>query len=164
TSPEALVAVGDGGALGGEGDAAPRAAKPKATAAAEPKPAPPPAPPHKPEAPAAGAEDWGINVASYAAADDAARQVQQLRSAGYPASVQQAQVRTQTWHRVQLRGYGSAAAARAAADELQTRFGYRGLWVVRNTPAGHPAAPEPAAAAAPEQPGHDTTTEAAAPR
>ncbi|MDR3415356.1 MAG: hypothetical protein P4L83_04140, partial [Nevskia sp.] len=51
TSPEALLAVGDAGAVAGEGDGAPPAPKHKATAAAEPNPAPPRAPPHTPLAP-----------------------------------------------------------------------------------------------------------------
>jgi hypothetical protein len=32
---------------------------------------------------------------------------------------------------VQLRGYASPEAARAAAAELQSRYAYQGLWVTR---------------------------------
>ncbi|MDE0854050.1 MAG: SPOR domain-containing protein, partial [Nevskia sp.] len=68
-------------------------------------------------------------------AADADQHAQQLRGAGYAATVQTAQVRGQTWYRVQLRGYPSADAARAVAAELQSRFSYQGLWINRTGPA-----------------------------
>lgn len=103
---------------------APDVAPPIATASI---PAPAPAPP--PSLPPGGSGAWGVNIASYPAQADAEQHARQLQAAGYAATVQQAQVRSQTWFRVQLRGYASADAARAAAGELEARFSYRGLWV-----------------------------------
>lgn len=155
TSPEAMLAANDSGPDGvtteGEPVALPPspppvprslpASKPALTPATGTNPAaavPPPAAPAAQAPPAAppGNGDWGVNVASYPVADAAQKQAQQLRSAGFTAAVQQAQVKGQTWYRVQLRGYASADAARAASGELQTRFGYQGLWVTRTGPAG----------------------------
>jgi cell division septation protein DedD len=128
--------------------APPRPVAPPPMAALAPPAAPPqPAPAISAPAPVAaspaattaqmpgGSGEWGINIASYPVADDARKHAQQLRSAGYSATVQQALVKRQTWYRVQLRGYPSADAARAIAAELQARFSYQGLWVNRTGPA-----------------------------
>lgn len=120
-----------------------------------PKPAPPSAPAPMPAPPAAATPgqppaeasaapgpasaaggDWGVNVASYPAADAAQKQAQQLRAAGFSAAVQQAQVKGQTWYRVQLKGYATPDEARAAAAQLQARFNYQGLWVTRTGSGG----------------------------
>jgi hypothetical protein len=114
-------------------------AVPPPMTAPPPQAAAPAATPAAPQA-AAGAGEWGVNIASYPSGDDAEKQAQQLRAAGYAASVQPAQVKGQTWYRVQLKGYNSADAARATAAELQTRYGYPGLWVTRlGAPAATPA-------------------------
>lgn len=84
-----------------------------------------------PYAPAMGAGNWALNVASYADSSAAEKQVEQLRAAGYPAGVQPATVNGKAWHRVQVQGYGSQQAAKAAAVELKTRLGLQGIWVVR---------------------------------
>ena len=127
----------------------PAAAKPATPAALAPKPlpaavSPPPAAVAAPAVPApslppGGSGEWGVNVASYPSTVDADKHAQQLRAAGYAATVQQAQVKGQNWYRVQLRGYPSADAARAVAGELQARFAYQGLWVSKTGPAGAPA-------------------------
>ncbi len=153
TSPEAMLAANDSGTDGlateGEPIVAPRApprmpptARPAAAATANPVPgsapaavAPPPASAPPPAGPPGNGE-WGVNIASYPLADAAQKQAQQLRTAGFAAAVQQAQVKGQIWYRVQLKGYASADAARAASAELQARFGYQGLWVNRTGPAG----------------------------
>ncbi|HWY23373.1 MAG TPA: SPOR domain-containing protein [Nevskia sp.] len=153
TSPEAMLAVNDSGSDGltteGEPIVVPRAPprtppapRPTAPAAANPAAgsAPPAAPPVSPSpvppppAPPGNGE-WGVNIASYPVEDAAQKQAQQLRAAGFAAAVQQAQVKGQSWYRVQLRGYASAEAARAASAELQARFGYQGLWVNKTGPA-----------------------------
>jgi len=157
SSPEALLAAND---AGNDEPAAPGSAQPlvapvqtRIAPPAPPKTLPPQPGPRPaaaaaglaPPAPAApssasdGSGEWGVNIASYPAADDADRHAQQLRAAGYAATVQQAQVKGQTWFRVQLRGYPSADAARAVAGELQARFSYQGLWVNKTGPAIAPA-------------------------
>lgn len=94
--------------------------------------APPAAGPPLPvSAPASGGRDWALNVASYADATAAERQAQQLRAAGYPVAVQPATVNGKSWYRVQVPGYGSQQAAKAAAQELQNKLGLKGVWVVR---------------------------------
>jgi len=150
TSPEAMLAANDSGGEGvtTEGEPMPPPPPPKpATRPAVPAPAPPlppsaatpaAAPAAAAAAPPPGNGEWGVNVASYPAGDAAQRQAQQLQAAGFAAAVQQAQVKGQTWYRVQLRGYASAEAARAAAAELQARFAYQGLWVTRTGPSPAP--------------------------
>lgn len=153
TSPEAMLAANDAGSDDPGAEAMPPApavtppkaaltlqpdlkpALPPTTAIApRPQPAPPATAPSQPP-PAGGSGEWGINVASYPTVADADQHAQQLRGAGYAATVQPAQVRGQTWYRVQLRGYPSADAARAVAAELQSRFSYQGLWINRTGPA-----------------------------
>lgn len=146
TSPEAMLAASDSG---DDEPAAPAAPPPQAkplprptilalspAAPAQPAsaatPAPPPAAPAAPAAPQPVPDgQWGVNIASYPAPEVAQKHAQQLRAAGYLAAVQQAQVKGQSWFRVQVRGYASADAARAVAAELQARFAYQGLWVTR---------------------------------
>lgn len=80
---------------------------------------------------ATAASSWVVNVASYPEQDSASRQVQQMQTAGYTASVQPAEIKGRTWYRVQLRGFATADAARAKATEVQDRLGYHNLWVVQ---------------------------------
>lgn len=82
-------------------------------------------------APTPGGKDWALNVASYADAASAERQAAQLRGAGYPVAVQPATVNGKNWYRVQVPGYASQQAAKAAAQELQSKLGLKGVWVVR---------------------------------
>ena len=91
-------------------------------------PTPPPA---TPPSGMGGGRDWALNVASYADAASAERQAAQLRGAGYPVSVQPATVNGRNWYRVQVPGYASQQAAKAAAQELQSKLGLKGVWVVR---------------------------------
>ena len=168
TSPEAMLAANDTGsddpgpdfataaaasapaAIPAPRVSSPPAVKPAAPAALAPKPMPAAASPPAaavasavapaPTLPPGGSGEWGVNVASYPSTEDADKHAQQLRAAGYAATVQQAQVKGQNWYRVQLKGYPSADAARAVASELQARFAYQGLWVNRTGPAG-PTAP-----------------------
>ena len=160
TSPEAMLAADDAGSDDPGAEALPppepapaapaRSApparpesKPAAALAAEIKAPPPsalPAPAAAASAlPPGGAGEWDVNVASYPSVADADQHAQLLRSAGYSATVQPAQVKGQAWFRVQLRGYPSADAARTVAAELQTRFSYQGLWVSKAAPAAAPA-------------------------
>jgi cell division septation protein DedD len=121
----------------------PAPSAPPSTAAASIPAAAAPAPVQAlapPSPPPGGSGAWGVNIASYPAQADAEQHARQLQAAGYAATVQQALVRSQTWFRVQLRGYASADAARAAAAELEARFSYRGLWV-NKTGAAAAAAP-----------------------
>ncbi len=155
TSPEAMLAANDAGSDDPVADPVPAptprpaAAAPKPPPAASVKSAGPglatpkadalaAAPPAAaaPGLPPGGSGEWGVNVASYPTLEDANKHMQQLRGAGYAATVQQALVKDHTWFRVQLKGYPSADAARAAAGELQARFAYQGLWVNKTGPAG----------------------------
>lgn len=160
TSPEAMLAANDAGSDDPGTDPllvqAPRPvaagvpsklppplpAQPKPAAAALPAPIPPAGVTSPPAAtaslPPGGSGEWGVNVASYPTLEDANQHAQQLRAAGYAATVQQALVKEHTWFRVQLRGYPSADAARAVVGELQARFAYQGLWVSKTGPTGAP--------------------------
>ena len=165
TSPEALLAANDAGNDDPGSEPAPAPPPPSRPQPAAPKAAPPAPPgartaaaaapaPLAPKAaataagalpaptalPPGGSGEWDVNVASYPSADDADKHAQQLHAAGYAASVQQAQVKGQSWFRVQLRGYPSADAARAVIAELQARFAYQGMWV-NKAAAAHPPAP-----------------------
>jgi len=75
--------------------------------------------------------DWVINVASYPDPGTAAAQVEQLRAAGYAFSVRPATVKGRTWYRVQMTSFPSQEAARAKADEIQVRLGFKSLWIIR---------------------------------
>jgi len=163
TSPEALLAANDAGSDDPGPEPAPAPSPPRGPAFAVPKATPPtpsmaravaPAPlmpnpaaapaagpvPAPPVLPPGGSGEWDVNVASFPSADDANKHAQQLQANGYAATVQQAQVKGQTWFRVQLRGYPSVDAARAVVAELQARFGYQGLWVHKAGPE-QPTAP-----------------------
>ena len=74
---------------------------------------------------------WALNVASYADTASAEKQAEQLRGAGYAGAVQSATVNGKVWYRVQVIGYPSQQAARAAAQELQAKLGLQGVWVVK---------------------------------
>ena len=74
---------------------------------------------------------WALNVASHADAASAEQQAARLRSAGYLVAVQPATVNGKSWYRVQVPGYESQQAAKAAAQELQAKLGLKGVWVVR---------------------------------
>ncbi|MDB5974858.1 MAG: hypothetical protein JWR07_1618 [Nevskia sp.] len=162
TSPEAMLAASDAGSGDLAADpvpapvprptvalpkppVAPALAKPAVSVLAAPKAdvaassPPAAAAAAAPSLPPGGSGEWGVNVASYPTQEDANKHMQQLRAAGYAATVQQALVNDHTWFRVQLKGYPSADAARAVAGELQARFAYQGLWVNKTGPAGAPA-------------------------
>ena len=83
-----------------------------------------------PSAPAS-VTGWALNIASYADESPARQQAQKLREAGYQAASFAAVVNGRTWYRVQVQGYASEPAARTAIDELQSRFGLKGIWIVR---------------------------------
>ncbi len=162
TSPEAMLAANDAGSDDPGTDPLLAQAPPPVTRAVPSKPLPsvlvqakpaaaalsvpiPPAGAASPSLPATAVSlppgasgEWGVNVASYPTVEDANQHAQQLRAAGYAASVQQALVKEHTWFRVQLRGYPTADAARAVAGELQAHFAYQGLWVSKTGPAGTP--------------------------
>lgn len=108
---------------------APLATPPPVAAVA--KPAAPPVAAGKPVVPAKAAQEWALNIASYADAASAEQQVQRLRDAGYPVVVQPATVNGKSWWRVQVPGYASQQDAKAAANEIQNKLGVRGIWVLR---------------------------------
>lgn len=99
--------------------------------ASRPAQAPAPTAVARPAAPAKPAPEWSLNIASYADAASAEQQVQRLRDAGYPVVVQPATVNGKSWWRVQVPGYASQQDAKAAANEIQSKLGVRGIWVLR---------------------------------
>ena len=111
----------------GEVQAAPLALPPLAPASAA-KPTPAPA---APVAPPANGGSWALNVASYPEASSAEQQAARLREAGYRAATASATVNGKLWHRVQVGGYASREAAKAAADELGSRFKLANIWVLK---------------------------------
>jgi cell division septation protein DedD len=145
TSPEAMLAASDSGDDEPAAPAPPAAPPPAralprptilsmspSTPAGDARPAAAAvAPPAAAPAAAPTGGEWIVNIASYPAAEVAQKHAQQLQAAGYGATVQRAEVKGQGWFRVQIRGYASAEAARAAAAELQARFAYQGLWVAK---------------------------------
>ncbi|MBL6751910.1 MAG: SPOR domain-containing protein [Nevskia sp.] len=150
SSPEALLAQNDA-------EAAAAAAQPPAPAPrpAAPAPARAPAAPAKPAVraehgalpPAAAGtvapETWVVSVGAFADAGQARKLEGQLRAGGFPAALEPVQVRGQTLWRVQLRGYRSADAGKAAAVALGKRFPLKNLWVtqLRPPPAGSASPP-----------------------
>lgn len=112
-----------------------------APATPEVKALPPPAPvATKPAAavqtaavtPAAGSGAWALNIASYSEAAVAEREVVRLRAAGYASALSQpATINGKSWHRVQIGGYTSESAARAAALELKAKLGVQNIWVLK---------------------------------
>ena len=101
-----------------------------------PPPAPTPAPVAAKPAPAApasaGSGAWALNIASFSEAAVAEREVVRLRAAGYASAVSQpATINGKSWHRVQIGGYASESAARAAALELKARLGVQNIWVLK---------------------------------
>lgn len=75
---------------------------------------------------------WALNVASYSDAAIASREAERLRGAGYASAfTQTAQVNGKTWHRVQVSGFASEAAARSTALSLKTSLGFPNIWVLR---------------------------------
>jgi cell division protein FtsN len=80
--------------------------------------------------PASTAQGWIVNLASYEHEAEADSDVLRLQSAGYEARAVAAEVNGDTRYRVQLRGFASAAEARAKADEVQARFGYKNFFLL----------------------------------
>lgn len=83
-----------------------------------------------PPAPASANSQWVLNVASYTEAAVAEKEAARLRAAGYPsASSQPVSINGKSWYRVQLVGFTSEAAARAALVEIKGKLGLRNIWV-----------------------------------
>ncbi len=96
------------------------AGKPNSTVTAvAPKPSTPPAP-----------TGWMLQVASLATAADAELAAKKLRAAGYNAEVITAEVNGRTWHRVRI-GYATAADARKASEEINSKLGFAPGWITR---------------------------------
>lgn len=73
---------------------------------------------------------WGLNLASFST-EAAARALQdQLRVRGYATQITPAAVRERRWFRVQIKGIGDEADARALAAQIATDSGLSGIWVV----------------------------------
>jgi len=109
--------------------------KPKAPSAARLKPAPkaasvpkltPPRPPAPPARAPAGPSSWVIQVASlreYARADAL---VQDLRVKGFPAYIQEAQVKQRLWYRIRIGPELMRERIESVAASLRTKTGLRG--------------------------------------
>ncbi len=79
-----------------------------------------------------GAEPvWALNLGSYAEAEIARGEARKLSVAGYAPVVMGVQIDGRTWYRLQLRGFSTAAEARAKADSLRDTLGFKGAWLVQ---------------------------------
>lgn len=75
---------------------------------------------------------WTLNVASSSDQAVAEREVSRLRAAGYgTASTQAINISGKTWYRVQISGFASDEAARAAARQLKENLGLQNVWVLK---------------------------------
>jgi hypothetical protein len=86
-------------------------------------------------APAAGVESteaaWALNLGSYTDMEAARNAAHKLTAAGYAPVVIGVQVDGRPWYRVQLRGFSTAAEARAKAEDLSNNLGFKGAWLVQ---------------------------------
>jgi hypothetical protein len=81
--------------------------------------------------PAPATTDWTVNLASFSQIEQANEEVQRLQAAGYPAAVESKEVAGVMHYRVQLRSFVTADAARSAANEVASRFGYKDYFLIR---------------------------------
>ena len=79
---------------------------------------------------AASAGEWFVNIGAYASEQSAENWSLRLQNSGYDVVVQEIQTAEgKTLTRVRLTGFGSKAAARSVATELEADFGTGPLWV-----------------------------------
>jgi hypothetical protein len=85
--------------------------------------------------PATGVESaeaaWTLNLGSYTDMEAARNAAHKLTAAGYAPVVIGVQVDGRPWYRVQLRGFSTAAEARAKAEDLSNSLGFKGAWLVQ---------------------------------
>lgn len=74
---------------------------------------------------------WTLNVTSVTELATAQRDVARLMDAGYAPSIQTAQVNNRQWYRVQISGFATVAAAKAAGAQIEQRLGYTGTWTIK---------------------------------
>jgi cell division protein FtsN len=84
-----------------------------------------------PDRPAMSAEGgYMVGLESHLAADAAHAAVTRLDERGYAAEVVRAAIAGQTWYRVVLSGFGSAAEAARFAAEARSSLGLQSPWVI----------------------------------
>jgi cell division septation protein DedD len=77
------------------------------------------------------AVEWVINLASFTTVEQVQGEVQKLQGAGYPAVSEPREVGGIMRYRLQLHGYPTVEAARAVADEVAAKFGYRDYYLFK---------------------------------
>jgi len=75
--------------------------------------------------------DWRLVVMSLRNPARAAAIVAELNAAGYPAELESAQVRGESWQRVVIPQLADKQAARTLGEELRGRFGITDYWLIR---------------------------------
>lgn len=102
--------------------------KPEAKSAAVPEPpsAQPPEPPPTPTPASTGLSSWVIQVASLRERARAYSLVQDLRTKGFPAYIEEAQVRQKLWHRVRIGPEVERKRIESLAASLRAKTGLNG--------------------------------------
>ncbi len=75
-------------------------------------------------------EEFVLNVAAMDIEPNAISAAQDLRRAGYAATVSPQQAPERVFYRIQIEGFNTVDAALAAAEDLAQRFGWRDTWVI----------------------------------
>lgn len=89
----------------------------------------------EPQVVASAEGEYTVQVSSWRTSRKAEKEAQRFRQHGYAAYVQQAYLptRQETWHRVRVGRYGSAAAAAQVASDLRSLL-ESGFWIDRFRP------------------------------
>lgn len=79
-----------------------------------------------------GSGDWVLNICSSSTREDAERQRDTLRSAGFDPQLQPVEIGGQTWYRLRLASLPSRSRASQLAQEVRQKFGYPSPWISRS--------------------------------
>lgn len=101
------------------------AAKPTPPPKATPAPRPPPEQPSAPEPATAKLSSWVIQVASLRERGRAYALVQKLRTKGFPAYIEEAQVRGQLWHRIRVGPEIARKRIETMATSIEAKMGLK---------------------------------------
>ena len=74
---------------------------------------------------------WVVNLLSVSSRSEANREVKRLKRMDIHAEIQSAKVKQQTWYRIQVTGFATAAAAQDFGDRIAVQTGLKGAWAAR---------------------------------
>lgn len=75
---------------------------------------------------------WGLNLRSYATAEQAEKGRSELKAKGLETVIRAAEVSGKTWHRLRLEGFETAVEARNFVTERLAGLGFEGAWPSKN--------------------------------